>query len=871
MRPYHLLRGLTPSILLIGAGAFACAEGDGCCDAADAQTAAGCETAADVRAAAHQAPPTPEPDADAPAPAVDPEVSEHYTELVSEHIARATFAALDPVYQRMLRSSIEEHLGDEPSGNPIPAFCFVDGADDRVVTTFKEVFDRIDPDRYQLTGRWSGAVASGSAGAFGEPITLTWSFVPDGTDVPNGVGEGAGVSNLFAALDAIYGSTSAWQQVYFDMFDEWEALTGLNFVYEPNDDGAPLFNAPGQLGVRGDLRMAGKPIDGNSGILAYNFFPQIGDMVIDTADNFYNNTTNNSQALFNVLKHEHGHGMGLLHVCPIEQTKLMEPFISFNFTGAQHDDIRGAHRLYGDFFEPNDTIAEATDAGAPGQNNPVNFGDLPFGQSVAFGSRASINLPGDTDVYRFEVLQTGGIDALVVPLGLNYQDNPQQCSGSAGNCCSGVFIDSLRQGDLVLELLDSSGNVLVTADDNGVGNEERIDEFRFDNPGVYYLRVSIANNSNQVQLYTLDIELTPPPFLPPVISLPNGAPTELAPGQTEQLLVEIDPRDDTILAADLLFRNDGGAFAASPLTPAVGAGPNQFTADIPANLCDDNPEFFVRVEADTDGFSTLPEDGGLDPFNPIVGSTITALANSGETSIGFNVFNDADLTDGGWELGIPVNNGRGDPPADADGSGPAWLTDNDPSDENSDVDGGTTILNSPVIDITGLDDPTLSYARWYDNTVGAAPQADVFTVQVSDDAGSTWTDLEVVGPTINDVNPEVSGGWVFKTFTIADFVTPTSSFRVRFIASDLGSGSVVEAGVDAISVTGRECDFTPPPACDGDVNLDGATDVSDFFILGGNFGVTSGAVRADGDLNGDGAVDVSDFFILGGDFGCPNN
>ena len=63
----------------------------------------------------------------------------------------------------------------------------------------------------------------------------------------------------------------------------------------------------------------------------------------------------------------------------------------------------------------------------------------------------------------------------------------------------------------------------------------------------------------------------------------------------------------------------------------------------------------------------------------------------------------------------------------------------------------------------------------------------------------------------------------------------------------------------------------PAPACPGDVNGDGQTDVSDFFILGGNFGTTSGATRADGDLNGDGAVDVSDFFILGGDFGCPNN
>jgi len=105
----------------------------------------------------------------------------------------------------------------------------------------------------------------------------------------------------------------------------------------PNDDGNPISNVgsayPGSLGVRGDVRIGGHLIDGNSNILSYNYFPNNGDMVIDTADNFYENLTGNSLGLRNVLAHEHGHGLGFEHVCLINQTKLMEPFISFAFDG----------------------------------------------------------------------------------------------------------------------------------------------------------------------------------------------------------------------------------------------------------------------------------------------------------------------------------------------------------------------------------------------------------------------------------------------------------------------------------------------------------------------------------------------------------
>lgn len=63
--------------------------------------------------------------------------------------------------------------------------------------------------------------------------------------------------------------------------------------------------------------------------------------------------------------------------------------------------------------------------------------------------------------------------------------------------------------------------------------------------------------------------------------------------------------------------------------------------------------------------------------------------------------------------------------------------------------------------------------------------------------------------------------------------------------------------------------YTPiaPPACPGDVTGDGITNIADFNVLAGNFGL-SVTPDTGGDLNGDGLVNIADFNILAGDFGC---
>ena len=42
-------------------------------------------------------------------------------------------------------------------------------------------------------------------------------------------------------LNGIYGSEAVWLPLLQKVFDRWGELTGITYVFEPNDDGAPMF------------------------------------------------------------------------------------------------------------------------------------------------------------------------------------------------------------------------------------------------------------------------------------------------------------------------------------------------------------------------------------------------------------------------------------------------------------------------------------------------------------------------------------------------------------------------------------------------------------------------------------------------------
>jgi len=770
-------------------------------------------------------------------PLTEAELDEAHAKL-SDLVERDRFERFTPVQQRMLSNFFD--LAQEPGRVPVMP-CFTPGVDPDYMMLFEEIVSlSVQNDggfNFEQTGRWGRTALDLNGGGQGNPTILTYSFPPDGTVVPSGVGEPSGPNDLNAFLDGIYGNRNTWRAIYDQIFQRWADVSGNTYILEPNDDGASLDftgsdSSPGVSGVRGDLRMTGKPIDGNSGTLAYNFFPQVGDMVIDTADNFYFNTTGQSLRLRNILLHEHGHGMGQLHTCPITQSKLMEPFISLAFDGPQFDDILNAQRHYGDPNEPNDSAGSPTDVGTFGVDE---------GTTVEL-----VSLDDDTDVdwYRFEISEASQVRVTLRPQGELYQAGPQ-----TQNCNEQQPYNPLLFLDPSVEIRSANGStVLASANSNGLGEDE--EAFASLNAGTYVVRASASNPSgDQIIAYELDINAA---FNGLVFEQAGTIPASVAPGTSIVVDVELILNNEGLNGDPFaLYRTDGGAFATLPVQD-LGGG--IYRATFPATSCGEVPEFRFGANGTVTGPQFFPSG---DPFRVAVLNDVDELVDDAQTDIGWTVSGDA--TEGQWERGVPQNNGRDDPPADFDGSGNAWLTGQEPNDDNSDVDGGSTILTSPEFDFS--DGGTIGYAYWAQDEVNPIGAGDGFFVEFSTNNGATWTRIR---------SYTTAGFWRQDTIDVTSEIGTPSSLRVRFVATDNDPGDVLECGVDAIVFTRNVCDDVPVDACNAaDVATPlGVLDLNDVdaFIAAFN---TAGSLA---DIAAPfGVIDLGDIdaFIAAFQAGCP--
>ncbi|MDD5427406.1 MAG: M4 family metallopeptidase [candidate division Zixibacteria bacterium] len=281
--------------------------------------------------------------------------------------------------------------------------------------------------------------------------------------------------------------------------------------------------------------------------------------------------------------------------------------------------------------------------------------------------------------------------------------------------------------------------------------------------------------------------------------------------------------------------------------------PGRYEAVLPALECDSTIRFFFSAEESSTGVVYMP-----DTVNPHIARPVTetkiAFHDNFETDKGWNI--SGTVTSGQWFRGIPYGGGyRTDPVSDFDGSGRCYLTGNSPGD--NDVDGGTTILTSPTF-AAADDNYEIYYARWYANDYSHAPHEDTMRVLISNDNGLNWMPVETIGP-----EQQASGGWFTHSFVISDFIAPSDNMKLRFEVSDLGDGSVVEAAIDAVSVSAGRCLRYICGDADNSGDLPDIADITfiiSYLYLDGDPPFYMQAANVDG--SPDGTIDISDITYL---------
>ncbi|MBL0329082.1 MAG: choice-of-anchor B family protein [Bacteroidetes bacterium] len=156
---------------------------------------------------------------------------------------------------------------------------------------------------------------------------------------------------------------------------------------------------------------------------------------------------------------------------------------------------------------------------------------------------------------------------------------------------------------------------------------------------------------------------------------------------------------------------------------------------------------------------------------------------------------------GAWERGVPLGTTNGtdlaNPGVDdaSDCYTMAYVTGNTgTTGSDQDVDGGATILTSPVFDLTGYVLPNLNYSRWFYNAGGTGTPNDSLNIYLSN--GLTTVLIE----TVTQASP-LNSTWVQKSYDIATFIAPTANMQVIVRTADAAPGHITEAGFDKFFIT----------------------------------------------------------------------
>ncbi len=357
--------------------------------------------------------------------------------------------------------------------------------------------------------------------------------------------------------------------------------------------------------------------------------------------------------------------------------------------------------------------------------------------------------------------------------------------------------------------------------------------------------------------------------VPVRIELPDGVPAAIPANQASTMTVRVTDNLEQVVTGSVSLHWRTSPQDAFVTYPLVNANGNDYTAALPTTSCGGTPEFYFTAHGSGGTTANYPVGAPALHLTVPVGNEVVRLSDNFDTDQGWTVANTS-VTGGAWVRvdPNPTSNSTGEPvqPGDDNPAGigtMCYVTGQGSvggSVSAADLDGGPTRLTSPLIDLSDLTNPVVSYYRWF---FCSTTTSDLLTVEISNNNGQSWTTLESI--------PH-SPGWSKVTFRVLDFVQPTAQMRIRFSASDNPANSNTEAAIDDVRVTDLQCQT---PVTLGDMNCDNAQDGLDVapFILALLDPAAYHTTYPDcdierGDMNDDSLVNGDDIaaFVSGQDF-----
>lgn len=180
--------------------------------------------------------------------------------------------------------------------------------------------------------------------------------------------------------------------------------------------------------------------------------------------------------------------------------------------------------------------------------------------------------------------------------------------------------------------------------------------------------------------------------------------------------------------------------------------------------------------------------------------SITIYLDSGyydDFSFDFGWTTSGDATNGHFERGIPFGTTSGSNPdfdSNTDCGDYAYITGNAPNSDPDfdDVVGGSVILRSPVMDLTGYADPYVNYKRWFYNEYGPFPPPDDTLICIVSNGTINNVLIDQIGH-----DPSSFFQWHDVSVRLMDYIPVTSTMQFVFATSDYDPGiNITEAAID---------------------------------------------------------------------------